>query len=244
MEIKKYPSAILENYSKILIQLGFVLALFVVYEFFKMKSYHEAPKALSGSIVSTENTEQIVEIKPLEIEVKPTIKAIIPEKIFKVEDDIEIQETIIESTETDESEAITVRIEEKFIDVEEEAEEVIEDVPFLVIEEIPVFPGCTGTQKELRSCFSQKIATFVLKKFNAEIASDLGLPAGSIQKIFVLFRIDKNGNITNIKARAPHKQLQKEAIRVIMLLPKMTPGKQRGKPVGVSYALPITFKVA
>ncbi|MDF1516387.1 MAG: energy transducer TonB, partial [Lutibacter sp.] len=79
--------------------------------------------------------------------------------------------------------------------------------------------------------------------FNIGLASDLGLTPGSIQKIFVIFKIDKNGNITDINARAPHKQLQDEAIRVVGLLPKMTPGMQRGKPVGVKYGLPIVFKV-
>ena len=44
-------------------------------------------------------------------------------------------------------------------------------------------------------------------------------------------------------ARAPHKRLQQEAIRVVKLLPKMIPGKQRGRPVGVKYSLPIAFKV-
>jgi protein TonB len=58
-----------------------------------------------------------------------------------------------------------------------------------------------------------------------------------------VFKIDRHGNIANIKARAPHKKLKEEAIRVIKLLPKMIPGKQRGKAVGVSYGLPIVFKV-
>ncbi|MBL4723919.1 MAG: energy transducer TonB, partial [Lutibacter sp.] len=51
------------------------------------------------------------------------------------------------------------------------------------------------------------------------------------------------GNIVNIEARAPHKKLKEEAIRVVKLLPKMMPGRQRGKPVGVKYGLPIVFKV-
>ena len=76
-----------------------------------------------------------------------------------------------------------------------------------------------------------------------ELAADLGLTPGTTQRIFVVFKIDKKGDIVNIKARAPHKRLQEEAVRVIKLLPKMKPGKQRGKAVGVSYGLPIVFKV-
>ena len=63
MEIKKYPNALLENYSKILIQLGLVLALFIVYEFIKMKSYPSEIKSLTGAFTSTENIEETVEVK-------------------------------------------------------------------------------------------------------------------------------------------------------------------------------------
>jgi len=242
MQIKKYPDAILENYSKILIQLGLVLSLFIVYEFMKMKSYPSPIKGLSGTFVSMDDSEETIEIKAKELQVQPQVKVIMPEKILKVEDEIDIQETIIETTETDESDAIILNVENEIITVEEE-EEVLEDVPFIVIEEVPVFPGCTGNNKTLRACFSSQISMFVLKKFNSELASDLGLQPGSIQRIFVVFKIDNKGFITNINARAPHKKLKEEAIRVIELLPKMTPGKQRGRPVGVSYGLPIVFKV-
>ena len=242
MQIKKYPDAILENYSKILIQLGLVLSLFIVYEFMSMKSFPDPIKGLSGTFVTLEDSEEIIEIKPRELQVQPQVKVVMPDKILKVEDEIDIQETIIETTETDESEAIILNIENDITAVEEE-EIIVEDVPFMIIEEVPVFPGCIGSNKELRACFSKQISKFVLKKFNAELASDIGLESGSIQRIFVIFKIDNKGNIANINARAPHKKLKEEAIRVIELLPKMIPGKQRGKPVGVSYGLPIIFKV-
>ncbi len=242
MQVKKYPYAKLENYSKILIQLGLVLALFIVYEFFKMKSYPRQVENLTGAIKAVDNSEETVVIKTPEPEVQPAAKAIIPEKILKVHDEIEVPETIIESTETDESEAIEINVDEQLVAVEEE-ETIVEDVPFVVIEEVPVYPGCRGNNKELRDCFSKNITKFVSKKFNTELASDLGLAQGSVQRIYVMFKIDSKGNIADIRARAPHKKLKSEAIRVINLLPKMTPGRQRGKPVGVSYSLPIVFKV-
>lgn len=242
MEIKKYPNALLENYSKILIQLGLVLALFIVYEFIKMKSYPGEIKSLTGAFTSTENIEETVEVKRVELEIQPKAKAVIPDKILKVEDEVEVVETIIESTETDEDEAIIIDVNKDIVTAVEE-ETIVEDVPFIVIEEVPIFPGCTGNNKQLRACFSAEMSKFVSKKFNADLSTDLGLASGSVQKIFVMFKIDSKGNITNIKARAPHKKLQSEAIRVIKLLPKMTPGRQRGKPVSVSYGLPIVFKV-
>jgi protein TonB len=74
------------------------------------------------------------------------------------------------------------------------------------------------------------------------LAQDLGLTEG-MKRISVQFIIDKNGMVTNIKARAPHPRLQKEAIRIIKLLPKMSPGRQRNKAVNVRYNLPIGFRV-
>ena len=88
---------------------------------------------------------------------------------------------------------------------------------------------------------SQKIAEFVQRNFNIALADDLGLKG--IQRIAVIFKIDKKGNVTGVRARAPHKSLEDEAIRVIRLLPKMKPGKQRGKAVIVPYSLPIVFSV-
>ena len=61
--------------------------------------------------------------------------------------------------------------------------------------------------------------------------------------IYVRFKIDQKGNIVDIGSRGPHPRLESEAERVIKLLPQMTPGKQRGKAVGVLYSLPIVFQV-
>jgi len=242
MQVKKYPNAILENYTKIFIQLSLVLSLFLVYEFITMKSYPRDVKEISGTLINIQDNEKLIEVKPIEVEVQPETKVALPEKILKVEDDVDIKETVIESTETSQLDAVKVTPPKEMVTVKEE-EEVVEDVAFVVIENVPIYPGCKGNNSELRACFSDQITKFVAEKFNVELASELGLTPGSIQKIFVVFKIDKNGYITDINARAPHKKLQEEAIRVINLLPKMTPGMQRGRPVGVKYGLPIVFKV-
>lgn len=88
---------------------------------------------------------------------------------------------------------------------------------------------------------NEQMQKFIVKKFNTDLAGDLGL--SGIQKISVFFKIDKTGEIVDIKARAPHPRLEQEAIRVVSLLPKMKPGKQRGKAVRVPYYLPIKFQV-
>ena len=88
---------------------------------------------------------------------------------------------------------------------------------------------------------SQKITKFVQRKFNTKLAGNLGLSGR--QRIRVIFKIDKNGDVVGVRARAPHPMLVKEATRVVNLLPKMKPGKQRGKAVVVPYSLPIIFQV-
>lgn len=242
MQIKKYPNAILENYSRILIQLSLVFSLFLVYEFLTYKSYSREVKEMSGTLINIDDSEKLIEVKPIEVQAQPETKVALPEKILKVEDDVDIKETVIESTESSQFDAVKVTGPKEMVAVVEE-EEFVEDVAFVVIENVPIYPGCKGSNSELRACFSDQIAKFVAEKFNIELASDLGLVPGSIQKIFVVFKIDRSGSITDINARAPHKKLQEEAIRVINLLPKMTPGMQRGRPVGVKYGLPIVFKV-
>jgi beta-lactamase regulating signal transducer with metallopeptidase domain len=118
-----------------------------------------------------------------------------------------------------------------------------ESVPFSVIDEIPIFPGCEGmTQEENKVCFSQKVQEHVGKNFNMSLAKTLNLSAGK-KRLYVMFNITEKGKVKDIKARAPHLELEKEAIRVIRLLPKMKPGKQKGKAVKVKYSLPIMFIV-
>lgn len=118
----------------------------------------------------------------------------------------------------------------------------LDDVPFAIIENVPVFPGCEGTERKLRACLQKNIGMHVNRKFNTDLSNNIGLSPG-IKKIFVMFIIDKEGNIANVNARAPHNALKEEAIRVVKLLPKMKPGKQRGVNVGVKYSLPIAFKI-
>ena len=238
MQIKKNPKANLENYSKLFMQLGLVLALLVVYLAIEKKTYDRVIENLGPVVLNMDDEEQTIEIEQVKPPEPKTPPPPTPDKIEVVEDEEEIEETVIESTETDEDEAVEV---EEIIEVEEE-EEVMEDVPFAIIEDVPVYPGCKGNKAQLRACLQEQITKHVNRKFNADLASDLGLAPG-VKRIFVVFKIDKSGNITDVMARAPHKRLQEEAIRVVNSLPKMTPGKQRGRPVGVKYSLPIAFKV-
>ena len=112
-------------------------------------------------------------------------------------------------------------------------------------EQVPRYVGCNKKlpNKEMRNCMMKKITKLIGRNFNVNLARKLKLTPG-IKRIFVRFKINKKGIVTDIKARGPHKKLEKEAIRVMKLIPKMKkPGIQKGKPVKVRYNLPIVFKV-
>ena len=119
----------------------------------------------------------------------------------------------------------------------------LEEIPFAVIDEVPTYPGCENltTEKERKKCMAENISKFVQKKFNTDLAKDKGLIGR--QRINVIFKIDKEGNVVGVRSRAPHPKLEDEARRVIGLLPKMIPGKHEGKNVIVPYSLPIVFEV-
>jgi protein TonB len=245
MEIKKNPQASLENYSNQFLLIGLVLTLFCTYIVMEHKTYEKTIADLNTVILSSEPIEELIITRR-----RPIIKSAIPpprvlEIIEIVQDNIDVNETIIESTETNENEAIVTNLDLNIDNINEatEYEEIIEDVPFAIIENIPIYPGCEkGTKAEKKACFSRKVKKHVHNEFNIELAKELGLTAGK-KRIFVMFTINEKGKITEIKARAPHPRLQKEAKRVVQTLPKMTPGKQRGIAVRVKYALPITFEV-
>ena len=236
MENKKNPKVTLDNYSKIFIQLGLVLALFLSYVVIEKKSFRQY-KVLQGVSMNQDIDEEPPIIKPRELETPKTEPPVLPEKIEVVDDD-DVNETVIQFKVPDETEALEMaNIEEV-----DEPVEVIEDVPFTIIEDVPVFPGCKGNKKELKSCFNKKMQKHFQRKFNADLPNDLGMSPGK-KRIIMLFKIDKVGNIVDIRAKAPHPKLQKEAIRIIKLLPKMKPGRQRGKAVGVKYTLPMRIEV-
>ena len=124
----------------------------------------------------------------------------------------------------------------------QEIKENIEAVPFAMIENVPIYPGCDKVSNEKkRKCMSEKIAKFVQKEFNKTLAGRLGLSGR--QRISVIFKIDTFGRVIVPRARAPHFRLEKEAIRVVKMLPIMKPGTQDGKKVIVPYSLPIVFEV-
>lgn len=118
------------------------------------------------------------------------------------------------------------------------------EIPFAVLDQVPAFPnsGPFDSEEEKKKAFSQEISRFVAMNFNTNLASELGLTG--VQKISVFFKIGVDGNITEVKARAPKPELEAEAIRVVKMLPAFIPGEHQGKKVTVPYYLPIKFQVS
>ena len=113
---------------------------------------------------------------------------------------------------------------------------------YLKKEQVPAFPGCKGSNTKLKRCMKNKISKHIKDNFIKDVALNLGFTGELI--IYVIFKIDKDGNIIGVKAKGPHPQLANEAVRVINLLPKFKPGlDQNGQPVIVPFSLPIVVRI-
>ena len=239
MKLKKNPEVDLTRNSGLYFTIGLCLMLFITYNLLEYKTYDKQDIAIDILTMDQELEDDIPLINVDTPPPPPPPKAT-PEIITIVEDIIEIEETIIASTETNQEEEIVepiLKVEEVNVD---EIEEDIE-VPFMAVEDPPVYPGCEGLSKnELRNCFQAKIQEHVKKNL---IYPERAIERGLNGKVFVLFVIDANGYVSNIRTRGPDNILEKEAARIISLLPKMKPGNQRGRAVKVPYALPIHFKL-
>ena len=235
MELKKNPKADLTRNSGLYFVIGLAFILAVTWGALEYKKYDKDEKIDYTLNVDDDLDEDVPMTEQLNTPPPPPPPAA-PEVIEVVEDEEEVEETIIESTETNQEEVI-----EKVEDIADVEDDLDVDVPFAVIEDVPVYPGCEGQPKsKLRDCFQQKIQEHIRDNFKyPEIAQELGIQG----RVAVMFTIQKDGSIGNIRMRGPDKNLEKEAMRIIQKLPKMTPGKQRGRPVRVPFSIPINFKL-
>ena len=231
MEPKKNPKVDLAKNSALYFAIGLCLVLFLSWKMVEYKTYEK--ESVDIGMLTVDDDEEEV---PLTEQLKtppPPPSPPAPQIIEVVEDEEDVEETVIESTETTQEEVIE--------EVEVLEEEVDVDVPFAIIEDVPLFPGCERVKKsERRKCFQEKLDKHVLKNFRyPEIAQEMGVQG----RVFVTFVIDRDGTITGIRTRGPDKNLEKEAARIIGKLPNMTPGKQRGRAVRVPFSYPINFRL-
>ena len=226
MELKKSPKADLENKRNIFVQLGLVVALAISLYSFESTSKVNQVGSL-GSVADQTVEEEIIPVTRQD-EVKPPPPPPPPkvvDMLVIVDDNTEIEDELeIEDSEADDKTAITAVMQV----AGEKEEEKDEAAVFYIVEEMPDFPG---GQLALRKFIAQAIKYPVIAQEN-----------GIQGKVFVNFVVNKDGSVTSAKiARGVDPALDKEALRVVNSLPKWKPGKQGGKPVRVSYTVPINF---
>ncbi|MCQ2216493.1 MAG: energy transducer TonB [Bacteroidales bacterium] len=225
MEIKKTPKADLENKKGLFTEIGLALVLLGCFLAFEWQT-----KAAEINIADMPDEvaveDEMVPITKQE-EIKPPPPPPPPkmaEVLNIVTDDTEINEELeILDSEMDED----TEIEFQEVEVEEEVEEVADEV-FVIVEQMPTFPG---GDLELRKFLAQSVKYPVIAQEN-----------GIQGRVFVSFVVNQKGEVTNVKVARPlDPNLDKEAVRVVQSMPKWSPGMQRGKPVKVSYTVPINF---
>ena len=237
----------LQKNSTLYFQVGLIVCLLVAFGLLEMNFETTIPKISQvlppddPTEISIENFKVYVEPKA---EVQPEVKkkVILTNKIKEVDNDFKLEKAldIITSEQNTSSEP---GIDPSKVLVEDNPDD-DEPVSIVFVQKVPIYPGCEKAKNnsERKKCMSQSISKLIQRKFNGDdIASDYGLTG--MQKIDVQFTIDKTGKVNDIRTRAPHPKLEDEAIRVINMVPKMIPGKQNNKNVGVIYTLPIKFRV-
>ena len=233
---KKSPKKDLEKKRITFSLLGLVVAIGASILIINWKTYDVKALADLGDLVIEDIDEEDVAVTKEKRTPPPPPPPPPPPVVVVVEDNVEIEdEAVFEDVETDEEEEIEI-IEEV---EEEESDEVFN---FAVVEDKPIFPGCEKVSKAERStCFQQKLMGHISKKFKyPTIAREMGIQ----EKIYVSFEYGKDGSVKNAKVvRGENQDLKKEALRLVNSLPKVTPAKQRGKPVSINYTIPIRFKI-
>ncbi len=236
MEPKKNRKLDPNRNSLLYFFVGMTMMLLMAFLALEWKTYDISSDWEVGLIDPSILPDEEVPITIQKIELpKPKIQS--PPEIKIEDNDAEIEETVIESSETDQNEEIA-----KIEDIEVAKEDIPDQIPFVLIENAPVFPGCENekTEKEKRECFQEMMQNHIRKNFRyPELAQEMGIEG----RVNVIFVIQKDGSIGNVQMRGPDKSLEAEAARIISKLPKMAPGKQRGTAVKVPYSIPITFKL-
>ena len=227
MEIKKSPKANLEDKRLTFVFMGLIVALAILYTCFEWTQREI-------TVHEVENLDFLVED---EIEIDQTFQDETPppppepeevpdviEEIKIVEDDVETEEVNFTTEDTKEE----VKIQQIELP-DEEPEEEIEEV-FMVVEEMPEFPG--GMAK-LMKYFSDNVRYPV-------VAAENGIQG----RVICQFTVWKDGTIRDIVVvKGVDKALDKEAVRLIENMPNWKPGKQRGKAVSCKYTVPVSFRL-
>lgn len=227
MEQKKTPKADLENKRNTFLLLGLVISLGLILVAFEWSTKPSETFSL-GDLEMQEVEEEIIPITRAE-EVKPPPPPP-PPKVIEVlnivDDDVIIEDELeIEDSEADETTMIDIA---PIVQADEEIVE--EEEIFLVVEEMPEFPG---GNRALYSFINNTVRYPVIAQEN-----------GVQGKVYLRFVVDVDGTAKEAQVlRGVDPSLDTEALRVIGKLPDFKPGKQRGRPVKVYYQAVINFRL-
>ena len=228
MEIKKSERADLEKGKSTSLLMGFVLAFALM---FVALEWTQREKQDNSEIYTVKDVSIDDELIPITLPEKKTVPPP-PASVSKaeiieiVQDDAEIEEEIMASVD-DQVEFIDIS---ELDNIEVEPEEEVDDTPFMVVEDMPEFPGGTAALLEY---LKKNI------KYPA-ICREQGIQG----RVLVSFIVNKDGSIVDAEVVKPiNPSLDKEALRVISGMPKWKPGAQRGKPVRVKYTVPVNFRL-
>ena len=217
MEAKKSPEADLEKRKRSFLFAGLLVSLAFVLVCMEYTQFDRSASEL-GKLSMDIMEEEVV--PPSAAPPPPPPPPPAPSTVVEiVEDEEEIEETEQVFEEPDE---------ETVVEEVEIIEEEVSDEIFTIVEDMPTFPG---GEEELFKFLGKNL------KYPT-IAQDAGISG----TVYVNFMVDRDGKVKNAKVvRGIHSACDKEALRVVNAMPKWKPGKQRGKPVRVSYNLPIRF---
>ena len=227
MEIKKSEHADLERGKSTSLLIGFVIALGVMFVALEwtQREVEDNSELYTAKDMSL-NEEMIPITLPEKKTVPPPPAAVTKADIIEiVEDDADIEEDIMASTE-DNTEWVDLD-DYDVVEVEPEPEE--EEI-FMVVEDQPEFPGGTAA---------------LLEYLRKNIKYPAICRENNIQgRVLVTFIVNKDGAIVEPEVvKSVNPSLDKEALRVISTMPNWKPGSQRGKPVRVKYTVPVNFRL-
>ncbi|RXQ96513.1 energy transducer TonB [Ancylomarina salipaludis] len=226
MEVKKSQKADLENKRGLFLEIGLALTLAIVFLAFEWRVDTSEANVLEAEqeIQAEEEIIPITRQEPVKPPPPPPPAPKVADVLNIVDNDEEIDDELeIEDSEADMDEEVEIQ-------VVEETEEEDEQQVFVIVEDMPEFPG---GDLELQKWIARSIKYPVIAQEN-----------GITGRVYVGFVVNKLGAIENVKImRGVDPSLDKEAVRVIKNMPKWKPGKQRGKAVKVSYTVPINFQL-
>jgi len=221
MEAKKSKKAELESKKGIFLQIGFIVALAFVLFAFNYKSY-ERGSGLDFQLQIDDTPEEIIPITQQEVKPPPPPPPQTITIINIVEDDVVVEDDFDIDVEADQRTEIA-----DFIPVIVQEEE-FEDTPFVVVENMPEFPGGDAARMK----FLQDNIRY------PQLARESGIQG----TVYVTFVVERDGSVTDVRVlRGIGGGCDEEAVRVIRAMPRWVPGKQRGQAVRVQFNMPIRF---